>query len=193
MADANAGGTMSAQPKVLLTGRPGIGKTTVIRRFLELTRLAAGGFFTQEMLRGGTRFGFSLNLLNGTTLVLASVDIRGRWRVGKYGVDVAGFENAAVPEIEKAIAEGRLVVIDEIGKMELFSRRFWDVVRQALDAPAPVLGTILFRPHPFADAIRDRRDVEIIEVTTAKRNRLPADLAQRFKRGQDTYFPMLPH
>lgn len=169
-----------APPNVLLTGRPGIGKTTVIRRFLRLTRVQAGGFFTQEMIRKGKRFGFSLNLLNGETRVLASTDIAGRWRVGKYGVDVEGFESAAVPEIEAAIAAGRMVVIDEIGKMEMFSRRFCEAVQQALDAPVPVLGTLLVRPHPFADAIRARRGVDVLEVTAANRDRLPAELGDRF-------------
>jgi len=119
-------------------------------------------------------------LLGGETRVLASVEIAGRWRVGKYGVDVRGFEEAVVPEIEAAIAGGRLVVMDEIGKMELFSERFRDAVRRALDSAAPVLGTILSGPHPFADEIRKRREVSIIEVTFENRDRLPAELSKLF-------------
>jgi nucleoside-triphosphatase len=171
---------MAATPKVLLTGRPGIGKTTLIRRFLASVRVQAGGFYTEEIRRGGQRLGFSLNLLSGRRCVLASVEIAGRWRVGKYGVDVRTFESAAVPEIEDAISQNRLIVVDEIGKMELFSERFQEVVRRALDSPAPVLATILSRPHPFADEIRRRRDVTILEVTPANRDRLHLDLARLF-------------
>jgi len=171
---------MAATPKVLLTGRPGIGKTTLIRRFLASVQVQAGGFYTEEIRRGGERLGFSLNLLSGPRYVLASVEIAGRWHVGKYGVDVRTFESATVPEIESAIAQNRLVVVDEIGKMELFSERFQEAVRRALDSPAAVLGTILSRPHPFADGIRRRRDVTILEVTPANRDRLPLELPRLF-------------
>jgi len=171
---------MTERAKVLLTGRPGIGKTTAIQRLLAAAHIEAGGFYTGEIRRGGQRLGFSLNLLSGKSLVLASVEIAGRWRVGKYGVDVRTFEAAVVPEIEEAIAAARLVVMDEIGKMELFSERFREVARRALDSPVPVLGTILSRPHPFADEIRKRRDVRIIEVTLANRDSLPAELMKIF-------------
>lgn len=171
---------MRPHPKILLTGRPGIGKTTVIRRFLELTGVRAAGFFTQEIRRGGTRFGFSLNLLSGRRYVLASVEISGPPRVSKYGVDLETFDSTALPELERGLAEGSLLVIDEIGKMELFSERFRRLVRAAVDSPAPLLGTILERPHPFADEIRRHRSVEIIEVNRANRDRLPRQLAERF-------------
>jgi len=171
---------MAGSPKVLLTGPPGIGKTTVIQRFLARTRVGAGGFYTQEIRRGGQRFGFSLNLLSGEQHILASVAIGGRWRVGKYGVDVRTFETAAVPAMEKAIADNRLVVVDEIGKMELFSESFHRAVQRALDSSAPVLGTILSRPHPFADEIRRRGNITIVEVTWKNRDALPNDLARLF-------------
>jgi len=171
---------MGSPSKILLTGRPGIGKTTVIRRFLALTRAQAGGFYTEEIRREGQRLGFSLNLLSGERHVLASVEIGGPWRVGKYGVDVRTFEAAAVPAIEKAIAQNQLVVVDEIGKMELFSARFREAVRRAMDSSAPILGTILSRPHPFADELRTRRAIRLIEVTWTNRDGLPSDLAKLF-------------
>jgi len=180
MAKPHAAHENSRPPKVLLTGRPGIGKTTVIRRFLAETGAEAGGFYTEEIRRGGSRFGFSLNIVGGERYILASVEIKGPPRVGKYGVDLRTFERAAVPAIERAVAEGRLVVVDEIGKMELFSERFRRAVLGALDSSAPLLGTILSRPHPFADEIVRRADVRVINVTFENRDRLASELAELF-------------
>jgi len=174
---------MANIPKVLLTGLPGIGKTTIIQRFLELTGAEAGGFFTEEIRQRGQRFGFSLNLLSGHRYVLASVEIRSRFRVGKYGVDLQTFETYALPAIGEAIAARKLVVVDEIGKMEMLSQPFRQLIRIALDSKSlspRILGTILSRPHPFADEIRRRPDVRIVEVTKENRDRLPAELAEMF-------------
>jgi len=171
---------VTAVRKVLLTGPPGIGKTTIIRRFLDLTGVEAGGFYTEEIRRRGERFGFALNLLSGRQFVLATVEIRGPWRVGKYGVDLPSFEANALPAIGEAIVGKRLVVVDEIGKMEMLSMSFQQLVRMALNSPAPVLGTILSRPHPFADEVRERPDVHLIEVTRENRDGLPAELAELF-------------
>jgi nucleoside-triphosphatase len=158
---------------ILLTGPPGVGKTTVIQKVVRELDRPVRGFYTQEIRERNVRVGFSLNLLGGPTLTLAHVKFKGRRRVGKYGVDVETFEEAACREIEAGLAEGATIVIDEIGKMELFSERFRVAVLEALDSDSPVLATILFRGHPFTDMIRSRPDVDLIEVRMANRDDLP--------------------
>jgi len=172
-------------PKILLTGRPGVGKTTVIMRTLALLdEPHAVGFYTRELRGPRGRLGFEAVTLDGRRQVLAHVDFRSRQRVSRYGVDVTGFERDIVPSIDPAAQpEAELIIIDEIGKMECFSARFQEAVRRALDAPLPVLGTIGRASSGFMAEVRARPDVELIEVTLANRDRLPTLLAARLSAG----------
>jgi nucleoside-triphosphatase len=151
----------------LLTGKPGTGKTTVIKQVIAGQEIESGGFYTEEIRTAGVRRGFRIITLDGHDAVLAHTDNASRYRVSKYGVDIASLENVGVAAIERAIAHSDLIVIDEIGKMELFSARFKDTVVKAIDSAKKVLGTIMLNPHPFADEIKSRPEVKVIELTRA--------------------------
>ena len=129
-------------PNLLSTGPPGIGKTTVLERVVaSLPPAVATGFLTRELRERGVRHGFAIETLDGHTAVLASVRSDTGPRVGRYRVRVAALDAVAVPTL--AARPGvRLIVVDEIGKMESLSNRFADAVRTALDSPVPLLGTI---------------------------------------------------
>jgi len=162
---------------ILLTGRPGVGKTTVIRRVAEqLGGWEVSGFYTQELRLSGRRIGFQVVTLDGREGRLAEVGLDSPHRVGRYGVDVEGFERAALPAL--AVPEADLIVIDEIGKMECFSPAFQQAVERALDGSVPVLGTIGRGGGFFMRAVRSREDIQLLEVTPANRRELPGRLAQ---------------
>jgi nucleoside-triphosphatase len=91
-------------------------------------------------------------------------------RVGRYGVDVEALERVGLEAVRRALETGRVVVIDEIGKMEMASPAFCEIVARALDSPSPVLATIHAHPHPFTDAIKRRPDVRLFELTPANRD-----------------------
>ncbi|MGD8455990.1 MAG: NTPase [Anaerolineales bacterium] len=162
---------------ILLTGRPGCGKTTTIRRVLEKYPGDAGGFYTQEIREGGVRKGFEIVTLDGERGILAHVDIPGKQRVGKYRLDLEAFERLAIPAIQGAVERGALVVIDEIGPMEIQSKRFRGVVMQAIESEAKVLGTIVMRSIPFTDGIKNMEGVEVMEVTPENRNEMQRRIA----------------
>jgi nucleoside-triphosphatase len=167
-------------PKVLLTGRPGYGKTTLIKRVVSKLALPAGGFYTEEMREAGTRVGFKLVTLDGEEAVFAHVDFKTRERVGRYGLNLSTLEAVGVKAIREAARIQQLVVIDEIGPMEIRSAIFRDVVNDALDSSAPILATIVARSLPFSDAIKKRADVTVMEVRPDNREQLVSELSEQF-------------
>lgn len=156
---------------LIITGIPGIGKTTLIKRLIEDIK-EARGFFTEEIREKGRRKGFKLVTLKGEEAILAYENLPSRYRVGRYGVDLEALDQVGVKEIEEGIREGSpLIVIDEIGKMELYSQRFIKVLFEALDR-SRVIATMGKIRHPVLNAIRERSDVKIVEVTLENRDSL---------------------
>jgi nucleoside-triphosphatase len=168
---------------VLVTGRPGVGKTSMVEAVAREFAQVAGGFTTSEIRERGVRKGFRVTTLDGESAVFAHVSFAGLLRVGKYGVDVPAFEQLALSALEDAILGRRMVVIDEIGKMELASKLFCDVVQKALDSPAIVLATVMEQPHPFADQIKHRADVVVFELTIENMNHLAGAITAMIREG----------
>lgn len=154
---------------ILLAGRPGVGKTTVIKQVVDMLGGEAGGFYTEEIRQGGRRLGFKIITLEGEEGVLAHVDIKGAPRVSKYGVNVRDLEEVGVAALRRAIEERRYVVIDEIGKMELYSQEFREAVVEALESEKVVLGTVMAGPHPWVDTLKVRPQVAVLKVTQGNR------------------------
>jgi len=169
------------QKNILITGPPGIGKTTLIRKLAEaLPSFAPCGFFTEEIRERGIRKGFELKSFDGRTRVLGHVDLQGSSRVGRYGVDLPAFEDF-LEALPFAGAAGRLVIIDEIGRMECLSSRFCDVTRSLLDSTTPVLATVALRGTGFVEEVKRRPDIILIEITRGNRARLAQELADRIR------------
>ena len=170
---------MAKASNILLTGTPGIGKTTAIRKTLKLLEdVKVGGFLTEAIEEAGKRTGFSIADLAGPKGILASVRMTVGPRVGRYRVNVRDLEGIGVPALLSALQDADLIVCDEIGRMELFCSQFRQAVLRCLDSPKPLLGTIQARRNEFLDGIRAREDVDIIQVTHRNRDGLPADLAE---------------
>ena len=156
------------KPVCLLTGKPGTGKTSLIKQAVTGFWGQAGGFYTEEIRSQGTRLGFKLITLDGQEAVLAHVSISSCFRVSKYGVDVEGLDRVGVAALNQAVRQHDLVVVDEIGKMELFSTSFREAVLAIIDSGKKVLGTIMLASNPWADAIKRKPQVKL--VTVAREN-----------------------
>ena len=157
--------------RFLLTGIPGSGKSTVVRRCVERLRaggLTVGGISTPEVRRGGRRVAFEVvDLATGRRGLMASVEINSPYRVGRYGVDVEGFEAIALPALRYAEESCDIICIDEIGRMELYSRAFEEIVRRILSGVKPVIAVVHRR---YAEAYR--RYGELLLVTRERVDRL---------------------
>ena len=161
---------------LLLTGPPGVGKTTVLLRAAEkLADLDIRGFTTKEIRQSGERVGFRIETFDGGSAILAHVRIRSTQRVSKYGVDVAVLER--VLQEQFPFRRAPVVLIDEIGKMECFSERFVETVKSLLDSATVFVATIALRGEGFIAAVKRRPGVALWQVSRANRSTLPGEIA----------------
>jgi len=169
---------MASAARILLTGRPGVGKTTIIKKVLEVGIPVAGGFLTEEIRRGGRRIGFAVkDIHSGRDGILARVDLKDGPRVGQYRVNLASFESVGVEALRQALAGEGCVVIDEIGKMELCSAAFRAAVSEVFESGRSVMASIAIHDHPFLSRMRQVRGVTLVEAVVENRNDLPARIA----------------
>jgi len=166
----------SVVPKnILLTGLPGCGKSTIIEKIVQRINLGCTGFFTREMREKGRRVGFSIATLDGRRGIMAHMDIRGRYRVGKYGVNLQDIDTIAVPSMVPE-NDHVVVVIDEVGKMECLSAMFRQTLVRVLDSPNTVVGSIALKGDAFINTIKERPDTRLILVSEKNRDALAEEV-----------------
>ena len=162
--------------RTFITGKPGVGKTTLIRKIIDRMPLVnKAGFCTAEIRDKGSRLGFELRGLNGKRRTLAHVDMDTPYRVGKYRVDKAGFDEF-LETLDLLNPSVELIVIDEIGKMELFSNLFRTLVCNALDSDKQVFASIPIKGNAFIREIKKRSDIRLFEVTHDNRDSLIGEI-----------------
>jgi nucleoside-triphosphatase len=160
----------------LLTGQPGTGKTRIIKQAIAEMKGKTGGFYTEEIRNQGVRQGFRLVTLDGQTATLAHINFSSPYRVSKYGVDVDSLDKVGVAVLNQAMRDCDLVVIDEIGKMELFSVKFREAVSNILNSDNRLLGTIMLSPNPYADDIKRQPQVNVVTVTRTNHQQVLEEL-----------------
>jgi len=169
----------SESVKILLTGLPGCGKTTAVMKVIaNLDPEKVAGFYTQEIRQNNVRKGFSWNCLDGTTGFLAHIDIKSPFRVSKYGIDVAGFEKSILPILDAEQTSAELFIIDEIGKMECFSKKFVTTVRKLFASDKSVLATIAQKGTGLISEVKNYPDTKLFTLTIQNRDKTVAEILQ---------------
>lgn len=171
-----------AKKNILITGLPGVGKTTLVRKLVEeLKQFHPVGIYTEEIRKEGIRKGFELISLDGRKGLLSHTNIQSPHRVGKYKVDVKGFE-AFLGSIPLLNPSTRLIMIDEIGKMECLSEKFKSLLKETLDSEKWVIATIAFRGNEFIEELKKRKDLRLFEITQSNRNFMLPDILREIKK-----------
>jgi nucleoside-triphosphatase len=164
---------------ILLEGEPGVGKTTLILNIAErLFSYRIGGFYTKEIREHGQRIGFRLATFSGQSGILSHIKFTAGPIVGKYRVNLPEFEKIAVDGLEIALSESSIILIDEIGKMELFSERFKEILPRCFASEKTLIATIMSHANPYVDSLKTRSDVRLIKVTKENRNKLALTLIE---------------
>ncbi len=172
------GAGMGENIKIGITGLPGVGKTQALLHVIEMLEAeewSVGGMITETIIENNKRVGFYImDWVTKNKGILAHVNLKSRVRVGRYGVDIGVLEEIGVPAIQYATDFTDVIVIDEVGKMEVESPKFVEAVRDAFDADKPMLLTLHKKSrNPLLQDIRRRDDVRILEVTSVNRELLP--------------------
>jgi nucleoside-triphosphatase len=162
---------------ILITGQPSIGKTTILLRTVDALKIKGykiGGMISREIREGGARVGFEIvDLETRQKGWLAHVNQPDGPKISKYRVNLSDLDAIGAISILNAVADADVIVVDEIGPMELVSPAFKDAVSRAIENEKPVLGTIHYRARDsLITAIKARKDAEILEVTQENREHL---------------------
>ncbi|XP_022183910.2 cancer-related nucleoside-triphosphatase homolog [Nilaparvata lugens] len=185
--------------QILLTGSPGVGKTTLVAgvcSVLSNSQISLKGFYTQESRIGSSRVGFDVITVDKQHQGTLARKFQGnsaqrKPRVGPYEVDLASFESVALPALKKgSLSENKnsVMIIDEIGKMEMFSRQFENLVREIFkDDSCIVLATVPSMARlPLVESLKALDSSFLVEVTRENRDELSACLAHALKTKLET-------
>ena len=172
---------------LLLTGNPGVGKTTVLIKTVNALKaegISVGGMISREAREGNVRVGFEIiDLTNNKHGWLANINQRTGPQVSKYHVNLTDLDNIGATAIVEAVQKCDVIAIDEIGPMELYSQKFKQAVKQALENKKLVLAIVHAKARDaLINEAKQRDDVEMLIVTLANRDMLPAELTKKVKR-----------
>ncbi len=159
---------------LLVTGKPRSGKTTLIMDIVKELDIPFCGFYTSELLREDKRVGFVINNLKGERGIFAHVDSESDLRISKYGVEVDVLETVGVSEVERCLRDNdlKIIVIDEIGKMELFSEKFKSTVEKSLASRYPLLATVMIKSDEWLEKVLDRDDIQTYYINMNNRGQV---------------------
>lgn len=165
---------------IFITGKPGCGKTTLIKEVCNKATSNIAGFYTEEIRENNQRKGFYLVTFSGQKKIFAYKGLNSKYKLRDYGVDVEVLESIGVKSIIDALEDKKtkIVVIDEIGKMECFSDKFKEAVTKCINSNKKLLATIRYSPDPFIDKIKKSKDSKVIILSRENYNKVKDEITK---------------
>ena len=165
MADPVAIATKGPARILFISGTRGVGKTKLVKDATFSKRERIGGFYTEHMMSGRLHKGFMIHTFDGQERMLAAKGLKSQYQLGDYGVDLNALENVGIPSLKLALMSKELIVIDEVGSMEMMSERFRVTLLECLASEMPILATIRSSAQPFSDQVKKLANSQIIQLT----------------------------
>ncbi len=166
---------------LLLIGQPGVGKTTLIRRLSEIFKeFNPSGFYTSEITEDGLKKGYIIASLFGEPIIFSHMSLKSKYSVGKYRIDIKGFESLISSAFSQDKKTG-LYMVDEIGKMECQSKKFCKLIPELLSSEKPLVATIEEKGGDLINGIKKRSDVKLIEINHDNRGLLLKELTMEIR------------
>lgn len=178
--------SMGVTIKIGITGLPNAGKTQALVKVIEMLEEGenkVGGMVTEPIMKKNRRVGFYVkDWITKEKDILAHIDFDSKVVVGRYKVNIEALERVGVSAIECAAQDCDIVIIDEVGRMEVESEKFVDIVKKILEEDKPLILTLHKKSrNPLLQDIRRRDDVRILEVTPINRDLLPYKIIKLMK------------
>jgi nucleoside-triphosphatase len=160
--------------KIFITAKPRSGKSTAIKEIVSQIGIdKCKGFYTEEIRKNNKRIGFRIKTLDGKEGILASLDSKSELRYGRYGLNIETFEELCLSSIENDLDDSKVIIIDEVGPMEIHSEKFKALLESIIKKPCIVIGTIYYRDFPWIDEFKKSEEIEVIELSLENRNDIP--------------------
>lgn len=171
---------------ILMTAAPGTGKSTAIQKIISLIgKDRCGGVYAGEIAENGERTGFKITTLDGKEGVLSSIYSSSPLRVAEFGVNLEEFESICLPALKDALENKEVLIIDEIGPMQMYSKAYQDMLIQIAESGKTAVGTIYQGPYPWIDEFKKHKNVELIELSLENRDWLPAHIVKTMKEAKE--------
>lgn len=164
---------------ILMTGRPGVGKSTLVEQVLQVlpASIRVAGMLSGELREDGRRQGFTVRAIGGASGILASPNLPGEPRFGsklpdgnrRLGLSLRHLEEDVCPKVAGSLPAD-LVALDEIGPMQVSSSTFRALVHQILDSEVPLLASIALEPHAWLDQLKHDNRLSLLELTPRNRD-----------------------
>jgi nucleoside-triphosphatase len=154
---------------ILLSGEPRVGKTTALKKIIQMVgECNCIGFYTEEVRDEFDRVGFDCVSIDGKRQRIADVNFHSVVRMGRYGIDIKAFEDFALRSISNSTS--KIIIIDEIGPIQFLSSKFKQQINNILTGQNLIIGTIFNNKHPDIDKIKKIPEIKVYTMTSENRN-----------------------